>query len=178
MLADCLGVDQVLWFAGGITGNDADGYVDGVTRFVAHQLIVAVFENDQYVTNYVILQENLRRLKTLRSPDGKHFEIRTTDSASVSGSGTGTAGQLCQLLHGNRADLVPAFDHTHDEQACGVLRELLPARKVIPIDYSDIAVRLGTIHGLTQQVSAICPPGNGATSLLRLRFAQLIPHLG
>ena len=46
MLADYLGVDQVLWFAGGIAGNDADGYVDDVTRFVAPQLIVAVFEND------------------------------------------------------------------------------------------------------------------------------------
>lgn len=161
MLADYLGVDQVLWFAGGIAGNDADGYVDDVTRFVAPQLIVAVFENDPYVANYAILQENLRRLKTLRGPDGKHFKIRTTDSASVSGSRTGAAGQLCQLLHGKRADLVPAFDHTHDEQACGVLRELLPARKVIPIDYSDIAVRLGAIHGLTQQVSAICPLETG-----------------
>src|SRR5476651_1055799 len=69
------GVEQVLWLGDGIVGDDTDGHIDDITRFVNEDTVVTVIEENKSDENYHILQENLQSLKTMRLLNGKQLNI-------------------------------------------------------------------------------------------------------
>ena len=46
-LHEALGVRQVLWLGDGIEGDDTDGHIDDLARFVSSAVVVAVTEEDE-----------------------------------------------------------------------------------------------------------------------------------
>ncbi len=72
-----LGVTNVLWLGDGIAGDDTDGHIDDLARFVAADTIVTVVEDDPADVNYKVLQDNLARLRAMRDQDGRPFKIET-----------------------------------------------------------------------------------------------------
>ena len=48
-LRDYLGVQDILWLGDGIAGDDTDGHIDDLARFVAERTVVAVVEEDRDV---------------------------------------------------------------------------------------------------------------------------------
>ncbi|MCU0396899.1 MAG: agmatine deiminase family protein, partial [Cyclobacteriaceae bacterium] len=54
------GVDHILWLGDGIVGDDTDGHIDDLTRFVNEDTVVTVVETDKHDENYKPLQENLK----------------------------------------------------------------------------------------------------------------------
>ena len=70
-----LGVSQVLWLGQGIAGDDTDGHVDDVARFVAEDTVVAVVEDDPRDENYASLADNLARLRSMRLADGRPLSV-------------------------------------------------------------------------------------------------------
>ena len=65
-----LGVSNILWLGDGIAGDDTDGHVDDLTRFVDPTTVVTVVEDDPADENYEPLQENLERLERMTDQDG------------------------------------------------------------------------------------------------------------
>ena len=65
-LKDFLGVSQILWLGDGIEGDDTDGHVDDLSRFVDESTVVTVVEEDPRDRNYAPLRENLERLRRMR----------------------------------------------------------------------------------------------------------------
>src|SRR5229473_436392 len=64
-LRDYLGVTNILWLGDGIAGDDTDGHVDDLARFVTPNTVVTVIEQDPQDDNHWPLQENLRRLRAM-----------------------------------------------------------------------------------------------------------------
>ena len=65
-LRDFLGVREIRWLGDGIEGDDTDGHIDDLTRFVSENQVVAVVEENSDDANYKPLQENLERLRGMR----------------------------------------------------------------------------------------------------------------
>ena len=102
-LKDYLGVTNVLWLGDGIVGDDTDGHIDDLTRFVNPTTVVTVVEEDPADVNYHLLQENLKRLRSLRDHDGKPFKIvELPIPGVVEHEGQRLARQLRQFLHRQR----------------------------------------------------------------------------
>ena len=59
-LHDYYGVENILWLGDGIVGDDTDGHIDDLTRFVNETTVVTVVEENKKDENYSILQENLK----------------------------------------------------------------------------------------------------------------------
>ena len=78
-----LGVEQVLWLGEGIVGDDTDGHIDDIARFVAADTIVCALEDDPADANYSLLQDNLRRLQLATDLNGRNFEIVTLPMPGV-----------------------------------------------------------------------------------------------
>ncbi|HTC22911.1 MAG TPA: agmatine deiminase family protein, partial [Gemmatimonadales bacterium] len=70
-----LGVEKVLWLGDGIAGDDTDGHVDDLTRFVDPVTVVTVVEDDPADENYEPLQENLQRLRGMTDQDGNPLRV-------------------------------------------------------------------------------------------------------
>src|SRR5215813_2914359 len=82
-LKDYLGVAKVLWLGEGIVGDDTDGDIDDIARFVSPTTIVCAVEDDPVDPNYVILQDNLNRLERMTDANGNAFEIVTLPMPGV-----------------------------------------------------------------------------------------------
>jgi agmatine deiminase len=149
-LRDTFGVHDIVWLGDGIVGDDTDGHIDDLTRFVGPDTVVTVVEEDPDDENYGPLQENLDRLRTL-----DRFEIVTLPMpAPVVWDGHRLPASYANFYIGNRVVLLPAFDDPADAEAQATMQHLFPNRTVVPIDCRDLVWGLGAFHCLTQQVPA------------------------
>jgi agmatine deiminase len=154
-LRDYLGVRQILWLGDGIVGDDTDGHVDDLTRFVSPDTVVTVVEDDPQDANYELLQENLRRLQTMRDQAGQPLKIVTLPMPGpVFFEDQRLPASYANLYIANRRVLVPVYNHKHDQTALDTLQPLFPDRLVLGIDCTPLVWGLGAIHCVTQQQPA------------------------
>ena len=154
-LRDFLGAERVLWLGDGIAGDDTDGHVDDVARFVGAATVVAVAEADASDPNHAPLAETLRRLRAMRDARGRRLsvvELPMPPPLEVDGARCPASYANFYLANGRA--LVPVFDAPSDARALAILRECLPGREVVPIRARDLVVGLGAVHCLTQQEPA------------------------
>jgi agmatine deiminase len=154
-LRDFLGAERVLWLGDGIAGDDTDGHVDDIARFVGEATVVAVAEPDASDPNHAPLAENLRRLRAMRDARGRSLavlELPMPPPLEVDGARCPASYANFYLANGRA--LVPVFGAPSDARALAVLRECLPGREVVPIPARDLVVGLGAVHCLTQQEPA------------------------
>jgi agmatine deiminase len=150
------GQQHVVWLGEGIAGDDTDGHVDDLARFVGARTIVTALEDDPADANYGVLHENLRRLERARDADGRPFTIvEIPMPAPVFYQGERLPATYVNFYFVNGALLVPTYrDRRNDQRALAILQRALPDREVIGIDCTEIIWGLGAIHCLTQQVPA------------------------
>jgi len=147
-----LAARHVVWLGDGIVGDDTDGHVDDLTRFVASGVLVTVVEPDGSDPNHVPLQENLERLRRARDAAGRAFEIVTLPMPpAVVEGGSRCPASYANFYIANGVVLVPVFDVASDARALAILRECLPEREIVGIPGRDLVVGLGAVHCLTQQ---------------------------
>ena len=151
-LREYLGVSTVLWLGDGIIGDDTDGHIDDLTRFVSANTLVTVVEEDPSDANHPILRENLRRLCDLRDQDGKPFKIVELPMPGVvEYEGQRLPASYANFYIANGIVLVPTFRHANDRKALEILRPLFPERRVIGVDSTELIWGLGSFHCITQQ---------------------------
>jgi agmatine deiminase len=154
-LIEFLGVEKVLWLGEGIVGDDTDGHIDDITRFVDARTVVTAIEEDPADENYEILQENLRRLKTMTDLAGRPLEIVTIPMPPpVVFNDQRLPASYANFYIANTVVLLPTYRHPNDERAQATLAKLFPTRQVVGLDCTDIIWGLGAFHCLTQQVPA------------------------
>jgi agmatine deiminase len=150
--ADYLGVRKVLWLGKGIAGDDTHGHIDDLARFVAPSRIVTVVEKRETDSNYVPLQENLRRLQSMTDLQDRPLEIITLPMpAPVLFKGRRLPASYANFYIANDRVLVPTFNDPNDRIALGILADLFPGRTIVGIHSVDLVWGLGTLHCLTQQ---------------------------
>jgi agmatine deiminase len=155
---DYLGIEQVLWLNRGIAGDDTHGHVDDITRFVGPTTIVTAVEPDTTDANHAPLAENLERLKSARTLDGKQFTIVELPlPRPVVFRGQRLPASYANFYIANGQVLVPTFHDPNDRVALNILAELFPDREVIGIHSVDLVWGLGTLHCMTQQQPAAVP---------------------
>ncbi|MCQ6958107.1 agmatine deiminase family protein [Mucilaginibacter aquariorum] len=155
-LQNYYGVEQILWLGDGIVGDDTDGHIDDITRFVNTDTVVTVVEENKNDENYHILQENLQTLKTMRLFNGKQLNIVELPMPhAVVYDGQRLPASYANFYIGNAAVIVPTYRSRHDDKALDILQNCFPDRKVIGIDSTDIIWGLGSFHCLSQQEPAV-----------------------
>jgi len=151
-LMDYYGQDQVLWLGDGIIGDDTDGHIDDITRFVNEDTVLTVVEEDPNDENYPILQENLEKLKEMRLLDGRPLNIvELPMPRPVVYEDQQLPASYANFYIANKVVVVPVFNDKNDQKALDIIQSVFPDRKVIGIDSVDIIWGLGSFHCLSQQ---------------------------
>ncbi len=155
-LKDFLGVDEIYWLGDGIVGDDTDGHVDDITRFVAKGRILTAIEEKEEDENFKALRENKEALKTFKDRAGSAFEIIDFPMPDpVYHEGHRLPASYANFYIGNSCILLPVFNQKKDKQAEGILRDLFPDRKIHPVFAEDLVWGLGACHCVTQQQPAV-----------------------
>jgi agmatine deiminase len=153
-LRDYLGVCEILWLGDGIEGDDTDGHIDDLTRFVGERTVVAVVEENEADPNHAPLQANLERLRGLKI-GGEPFEVLTLPMpARIDREGLRLPASYANYYVSNKSVLLPTFANPNDATAIGVMQSVFPTRRVVPIDCRELVWGLGAFHCLTQQQPA------------------------
>jgi len=151
-LCDYLGVSNILWLGEGIVGDDTDGHIDDLSRFVSANTIVTVVEGDPADENYAVLQDNLKRLKTLRDQDGNPFRIvELPMPGRIEHEEQRLPASYANFYIANEKVLVPTYRDRNDEKAIQILQLEFEDRRVVGIDSTELIWGLGSFHCITQQ---------------------------
>jgi agmatine deiminase len=154
-LRNALGVTQILWLGDGIEGDDTDGHVDDITRFVSPNTVVTVVEEDEDDPNYEPLELNLQRLRTMRLSNGSPLRVLKLPMPSrIIRDGQRLPASYANFYVGNTVVLLPTYHDTNDAWAASVLKEAFPNRRIVSIDCRELIWGLGAFHCLTQQQPA------------------------
>ncbi len=147
-----LGAANVLWLGEGIAGDDTDGHVDDLARFVAPDTIVTVTEDDPDDANHAALKDNLERLRAMRDQEGRPFRIETLPMPPpLYYENTRLPASYANFYIANGGVVMPTFDCAADAFAAATLARLFHGRRVVGIPSTDLVWGLGAIHCLTQQ---------------------------
>lgn len=156
MLSRYLGIKQVFWLGDGIAGDDTDGHVDDLTRFVAEDTVVTVVEADRSEANYEPLAENRERLDGFRLDDGRSLKvIELAMPRPVEFEGDRLPASYANFYIGNKVVVMPVFGDPADEPNRRILADCFPGREIVPINCTDLVLGLGAFHCLTQQVPEV-----------------------
>ncbi|MFQ5849696.1 MAG: agmatine/peptidylarginine deiminase [Candidatus Binatia bacterium] len=155
ILRDYLGVSHFIWLGQGIMGDDTDGHVDNLARFVNPTTVVCTLEANTRDENYIPLRENYERLQAATDQNGEKLTVvPLPQPGRVDHGGTRLPASYANFYIANEAVLVPIYNHPNDRLALGILRSLFPERKNIGIPCGSLLVGLGGIHCVTQQEPA------------------------
>jgi agmatine deiminase len=155
-LRENLGVQKVLWVGGDLAGDDTDGHIDQLARFVAPGRVVAARQPDRLDPNHAPLAANLDLLATLRDAAGRRLEVIPIDiPPRFSFQGTQLPASHLNFYVGNGFVGVPVFGAATDEAALGTLERCFPGRRAVPVDCREIVRGRGGLHCITRDEPSV-----------------------
>ena len=102
-LADYLGVTHFIWLKCGILGDDTDGHIDDLARFVNPTTIVCAYQEDETDEDYGVSKRKLPNPLPIRRPRWQKTKNRKAAHAqSRQRRRTTAACKLHKLLHRQR----------------------------------------------------------------------------
>jgi agmatine deiminase len=155
-LAQRLGVSKFVWVdGGGLEGDDTDGHIDQLARFVSPGVVVAAVSSSSADSNHAGLAANLQLLQQATDASGQRLNVvplptplpRFVDGRRVPES-------YCNFLIANHIVIVPTFRAPTDEAALRLFEELMPDHRIVPLDAYDLIWGLGAFHCASQQQPA------------------------
>lgn len=147
-----LGATNILWLEDGIIGDDTDGHIDDLTRFINPTTVVNIVEHQKSDENYHILKENAETLAKLKDQDGKYLNIiELPMPKAIVTDGLRLPASYANFLIANGVVMVPVFQDKNDDNALDILQKAMPDRKIIGINCRELVWGLGTIHCMSQQ---------------------------
>ena len=147
------GVKKVIWLGKGLEGDDTDGHIDQLARFVSHNRVVISSEENPKDYNYLPLIKSQEILANAKLADGAGIEIVELPMPDpIYYQNSRLPASYANFYIANELVIMPAFGCPQDAIAREILSECFMDRNVISVDCRSILVGLGAVHCLTQQV--------------------------
>ena len=164
-LHGALGTRHTVWLPGGIAGDDTDGNIDDVARFVSADTVLAVSARRGH-RDYELTQKNLRALRAGVDQDGRPLRVVELPAPEpiyydYPEGRAPVPASYANFLIANRQVFVPIFGQAADDVALGVFTDEMAGFSVVPVPARRLVVGLGALHCLSQQQPAI-PGTQGA----------------
>lgn len=155
-LNEYLGTRNIIWLKEGIAGDDTDGHVDDIARFVNPTTVLCAYEEDESDENYKALKENYEILCASKDQDGNSLKVIKLPMPGFVGREERLPASYANFYIGNKVVLVPIFGHKNDRRALKIIQGAFPERTVVGINCKELVYGLGTIHCISQQQPAVC----------------------
>jgi agmatine deiminase len=155
-LMNYFGAGNIIWLKGGIIGDDTDGHIDNLARFVNPKTVLCAFEEDESDDNHGILKQNYEIHANSTDQYGKKLKVikmlmPPVIRSKVRGEKIRLPASYLNFYVANKIVLVPTYGHKNDKLAQKIIAKQFPGRKVVGIDCRDLIYGMGAIHCVVQQ---------------------------
>ncbi len=146
------GVNKIVWLKKGLVGDDTDGHIDNITRFVSENTILTAVDTNKNSENFERLQENLEILKRLSDfkieeiPLPEPIKFKYPDGEDI------LPANYMNFYISNKYVIVPIFNQDSDKFVLDKIQSFFSNRKVIGLPADKILIGKGAFHCLTQQI--------------------------
>ena len=159
-LKNYFGATNVIWLKGGVVGDDTDGHIDNLARFVDPRTVLCAFEENQKDENHQILKQNYEILLNSKDQDGNKLKVIKVPMpkmipVKVRGKRTRLPASYLNFYVANKTVLVPSYNQKADKDTQRILKKAFPGKKIVGIDCRDLIYGMGAIHCVVQQQPAI-----------------------
>lgn len=145
-------IEKVLWLGEGIEGDDTDGHIDDLTRFVNADTVITMIEQSMSDRNYTNLKVNSNMLQKMRLANGKQINVvEIPMPRAVFHERTRLPASYANFYICNQAVVVPTYRCDQDDKALTILSSVFVDRPIVGIDSTDIVWGFGSFHCLSQQ---------------------------
>ena len=154
-LTETLGARRILWLDHGyLAGDDTDGHVDMLARFVNPETLVYVKCDDKEDEHYDALLAMERQLRSFETAEGNPYTLipLPLPEAKYNAAGDRLPASYVNFIISNGAVVYPTYKDPNDKKVGEVLREIFPDREVIPINALPLIEQGGSLHCSTMQV--------------------------
>ncbi len=156
ILRSALSIDTVLWVNGNLVGDDTDGHIDQLARFVAPGCVVAARQPDESDPNHESLKANLTLLKSLRDARGRLLDVVPIDlPPRICFEDVQLPASYLNFFIVNGGVIVPTFEHDLDAAAIATIEQFFPGREVVPFSALELIRGRGAVHCVTCQQPAL-----------------------
>ena len=151
-LSEYLGAVHFIWLNEGIEGDDTDGHIDDIARFVNPTTVVCALPENESDPDYAPMKENYELLRRSVDQSGRSLTVVPLPTPGWVGDDEGRLpASYANFYIGNSKVLVPLFGTKNDEKAMEVLRSVFRDRKVVGVNANYLVYGLGTFHCMSQQ---------------------------
>ena len=154
LFARALGARHVWWLAGEIPGDDTDGHIDNLARFVDPSRVLAVAPRKPANDAQRAMARNVELLAMQADRAGIDLRVDHLPLPAQFMARTSLPASYANFYIGNRSVLMPVYRDPADDEACALVASCFPDRELVPVDCRDLIVGLGALHCLSQQVPA------------------------
>ena len=148
---------HIIWIPGhGIIGDDTDGHVDQVARFVDRRrvLVASPYHND--APESAELRANYEAVAQQTNAEGEALvPISLRMPSPKFQQDSRLPACYCNYIMVNGGVIVPTFQDSADDMAMSLLQDCYPDRRVIGVDALDLVWGLGAFHCMSQQQPAV-----------------------
>lgn len=153
-LTEILGGKRLLALGNGeLEGDDTDGHIDTLARFLSPDTIAYVGCQDERDTHYHPLKRMREELEALRTLEDKPYQLveLPLPPAIYDEEGERLPATYANFLFVNGALLVPTYGVPTDEVALERLRQAVPDRTIVGVDSRALIYQHGSLHCATMQ---------------------------
>ncbi len=151
-LKNFIGAQHILWCQGELEGDDTDGHIDNLVRFVNPNTVLCSWQEDVSDPNHACLKANVEFLKNSTDQAGHALQVELLPMPDpVMMDGTRLPASYANFYIANKTILLPNYNQPNDAVAQSILQTYFPDREVVGIPCHIFIMGLGGIHCVTQQ---------------------------
>jgi agmatine deiminase len=151
--ANYFGIHTALWLNHGyLAGDDTDGHIDTLARFVNESTIVYVSSDNPRDEHYEELQKMEQELLMFRQKSAEPYRLVPLPMPDVClFDGERKPASYANFLIINTAVLVPIYNCSQDADVLHLFQGLFPKHEIIGIDCSALITQNGSLHCVSMQ---------------------------
>jgi agmatine deiminase len=151
LLLDTFSAQKVIWLEGCLKGDDTDGHIDQLARFIRPGLVAIASQSDPTDPNHPTLAALRRQLEGQTDARKRRLELLPIEIPA----GYGLPHQQLPASYlnfyiANGLVAVPLFKVHQDQAALATIQALFPDRQVLGFDCRDLVKASGCLHCITR----------------------------
>lgn len=150
-----LGTKKIIWLdQGNLTGDDTDGHIDNLARFVDAQTICYSQCINSHDENYGALSAMEKQLQGLKNFNGESYHLipMPIPQPIYSAEGKRLPATYTQFLITNHSILTPFYDDPNDLVAKQILQSCFPTKEIVGIPCRSLLENFGNLHCIAMQI--------------------------